>query len=223
MSNNKQMSTHPAHIYRPYNDYLKSDNHAEMHKCLLDTGESFLTYLVGIMFGEYKRSGEISDKLESEFYKYSSRKPSFGVFQSFLRILSNEMNQTILADKFEKGKKYAAVSDFIFHYKLLKEVIDDGLDNGFNEAVESNLKGRTAGQNGLMDFFDTFIQIRNISAHPDGKAGPSKDWENNNPKPPKKDKEGMKEYLGKMKPVLRKWPLGDEYYEFINPHMNAAL
>ena len=24
-----------------------------------------------------------------------------------------------------------------------------------------------------------------------------------------------------MKPVLRKWPL--DYYEFINPHMNAAL
>ena len=26
MSNNKPLSTHPAHIYRPYNDYLKSDN-----------------------------------------------------------------------------------------------------------------------------------------------------------------------------------------------------
>ena len=115
MSNNKPLSTHPAHIYRPYNDYLKSDNESEMHKSLLDMGESFLTYLVGIMFGEYKRSGEISDKLESEFYKYSSRKPSFGVFLSFLRILSKEMNHTILADKFEKGKKYAAVSDFVFH------------------------------------------------------------------------------------------------------------
>ena len=118
MSNNKPHSSHPAHIYRPHNDYLKSDNEAEMHKCLLDMGESFLTYLVGIMFGEYKRSGEISDKLETEFYKYSSRKPSFGVFLSFMRILSKEMNQTILADKFEKGKKYAAVSDFIFHYKF---------------------------------------------------------------------------------------------------------
>jgi len=223
MSNNKPLSTHPAHIYRPYNDYLKSDNEAEMHKCLLDMGESFLTYLVGIMFGEYKRSGEISDNLESEFYKYSSRKPSFGVFQSFLRILSNEMNQTILADKFEKGKKYAAVSDFISHYELLKDVIDDGLDSGFKEAVESKLKGRSVGQKGLLEFFNIFIQIRNISAHPDGKAGPSKDWKNNNPKPPNKDKEGMKEYLGKMKSVLRKWPLGEKYYAFINPYMFAAL
>ena len=51
MSNNKPLSTHPTHIYRPYNDYLKSDNKAEMHKSLLDMGESFLTYLVGMMFG----------------------------------------------------------------------------------------------------------------------------------------------------------------------------
>ena len=59
-----------------------------------------------------------------------------------------------------------------------------------------------------MDFFDTFIQIRNIYAHPDGKAGPSKDWENNN----KRKKDG-------------RWENDDyyEYYEFINPHMNAAL
>ena len=86
MSNNKPHSSHPAHIYRPHNDYLKSDNEAERHKSLLDMGESFLTYLVGIMFGEYKRSGEISDKLETEFYKYSSRKPSFGVFLSFGKV-----------------------------------------------------------------------------------------------------------------------------------------
>ena len=197
MSNNKPHSSHPAHIYRPHNDYLKSDNEAERHKSLLDMGESFLTYLVGIMFGEYKRSGEISDKLETEFYKYSSRKPSFGVFLSFMRILSNEMNQTILADKFEKGKKYAAVSDFIFHFNVLKTVINEGCDNGFDAAVEPILKGRTAGQNGLMDFFDTFIMIRNIYAHPDDKAGP--------------------------KDNKRKWPLGDDYYEYINPHMNAAL
>ena len=48
-----------------------------------------------------------------------------------------------------------------------------------------------------MDFFDTFIMIRNIYAHPDDKAGP--------------------------KDNKRKWPLGDDYYEYINPHMNAAL
>ena len=85
MSNNKPHCSHPAHIYRPHNDYLKSDNEAERHKSLLEMGESFLTYLVGIMFGEYKRSEEINEKLEAEFYKYLAVKLSFGHFQAFLR------------------------------------------------------------------------------------------------------------------------------------------
>ena len=191
------LTRYPSHIARPFTAFTQANDEGAMHKSLLDMGESFLTYLVGIMFGEYKRSGEISDRLESEFYKYSSRKPSFGVFLSFMRLLSKEMNETILSDKFDKGKKYASVSDFVFHFSMLKTVIDEGLDSGFSERAESLMKGRTAGQKGLMDFFDTFIMIRNIYAHPDEKAGP--------------------------KDNKRKWPLGDEYYEYINPHMNAAL
>ena len=80
------------------------------HKSLLEMGESFLSYLVGIMFGEYKRSEEINDNLEAEFYKYSRRKLSFGHFQAFLRDhLSKDLSNTILSDKFEKSKTYAAV------------------------------------------------------------------------------------------------------------------
>jgi predicted nucleic acid-binding Zn-ribbon protein len=191
------ITRYPSHIARPFTAFTQADDESAMHKSLLDMGESFLTYLVGIMFGEYKRSGEISDRLESEFYKYSSRKPSFGVFLSFMRLLSKEMNETILSDKFDKGKKYGSVSDFIFHFNMLKTVIDEGLDSGFSERAESLMKGRTAGQKGLMDFFDTFIMIRNIYAHPDEKAGP--------------------------KDNKRKWPLGDDYYAFINPLMHAAL
>jgi len=193
----EKIKNYPSHIARPFTAFTQADDESAMHKSLLDMGESFLTYLVGIMFGEYKRSGEISDRLESEFYKYSSRKPSFGVFLSFMRLLSKEMNETILSDKFEKGKKYASVSDFVLHFSMLKTVIDEGLDSGFSERADSLMKGRTAGQKGLMDFFDTFIVIRNIYAHPDEKAGP--------------------------KDNKRKWPLGDDYYAFINPLMHAAL
>ena len=219
----EKIKNYPSHIARPFTAFTQADDESAMHKSLLDMGESFLTYLVGIMFGEYKRSGEISDRLESEFYKYSSRKPSFGVFLSFMRLLSKEMNETILSDKFDKGKKYGSVSDFVFHFSMLKTVIDEGLDSGFSERAESLMKGRTAGQKSLMDFFDTFIIIRNIYAHPDDKAGPSEEWKNNNPKPPKKDKAGMDAYNVKMKSALRKWPLGDDYYSFINPLMHAAL
>ena len=83
MSNSKLLPTHPAHIYRPYNDYLKSDNEAERHKSLLEMGESFLSYLVGIMFGEYKRSEEINEKLEAEFYKYSAENLVLAIFKLF--------------------------------------------------------------------------------------------------------------------------------------------
>jgi hypothetical protein len=219
----EKIKNYPSHIARPFTAFTQADDESAMHKSLLDMGESFLTYLVGIMFGEYKRSGEISDRLESEFYKYSSRKPSFGVFLSFMRMLSTEMKNTILTDKFEKGKKYLAVSEFISEFELLKKVINDGADDEFYEKVEALRKGHTAGQKGLMDFYNIFISIRNTYAHPDDKAGPSEEWKNNNPKPPKKDKTGMDEYNVKMSSALRKWPLSDDYYSFINPLMHAAL
>ena len=88
-------------------------------------------------------------------------------------------------------------SEFIFEFDLLKEIIDAGSDDGFSGKIDSLRKGKSIGKKGLIDFFDTFIMIRNIYAHPDDKAGP--------------------------KDNKRKWPLGDDYYEYINPHMNAAL
>tara|TARA_B100002003_G_scaffold10468_1_gene8959 strand:- start:324 stop:2837 length:2514 start_codon:yes stop_codon:yes gene_type:complete len=197
MSFEKTLGHYPAQISRPFITYTKAEDEGAMHKALLDLGESFLTYLVGIMFGEYKRSGEISDRLESEFYKFSSRQPSFGVFLSFMRMLSKEMKDTIIADKFEKGKKYQSVSEFIFEFSLLKQVINEGADEEFTDNVETLKKGKSVGQKGLMDFFDTFIMIRNIYAHPEEKAGP--------------------------KDAKRKWPLEDEYYSYINPLMHAAL
>ena len=56
---------YPAHIVRPFNAYEQADEESAMHKSLLDLGESLLTYIVGIMFGEYKKSGKISEKLET--------------------------------------------------------------------------------------------------------------------------------------------------------------
>lgn len=190
-----KLKEYPTQIVRPFNAYQNAEEESSMHKSLLDIGESLLTYIVGIMFGEYKKSGEINEKLESEFYKYSSRKPSFGVFLSFMRLMSKELKETILIDKFDR--KYELVSDFVFEFELLKQVINEGADADFFVKVESLRKGRSAGKKGLIDFFDSFIMIRNIYAHPDEKAGP-------------KDKK-------------RTWPMIDEYYTFINTHMSLAL
>ena len=194
----ERLNQYPTQIVGPFKSAEKANDEAAMHKSLLDMGESFLTYLVGIMFGEYKRSGEINEDLETEFYKFSSRKPSFGVFLAFLRDhLSKDLSNTILSDKFEKSKTYEAASEFIFEFDLLKQIINDGSDDGFSDKVESLRKGRSIGKKGLIEFFNTFIMIRNIFAHPDEKAGP--------------------------KDNKRKWPLGEEYYAFINPYMLAAL
>ena len=193
----ENIKEYPKDIVQPFNAYEQAADESAMHKSLLDLGESLLTYMVGVMFGEYKRSGTISEKLETEFYKYSSRKPSFGVFLSFMRILSKEMGTTILSDKFDKSKKYEFSSEFIFEFDLLKQAINDGADEGFSDKLDSLRKGRSAGQKGLIEFFDTFIMIRNTYAHPEDKAGP--------------------------KDNKRKWPLTEEYYEIINPHMHGAL
>jgi hypothetical protein len=63
---------YPAHIVGPFNAYEQANDEGAMHKSLLDLGESLLTYIVGIMFGEYKKSGKISEILETELYKYTS-------------------------------------------------------------------------------------------------------------------------------------------------------
>ena len=194
----QNIKEYPKDIVQPFNEYDKANDEGAMHKSLLDLGESLLTYLVGVMFGEYKRSENVSEKLETEFYKHSSRKPSFGVFLNFMRILSNEMDRTILSDKFEKSKKYESASEFIYEFDLLKKVINEGADDGFSEKMDSfRQKNQVVAQKGLMDFYNTFINIRNIYAHPEDKAG--------------------------HKDNKRKWPLTSEYYETINSHMHGAL
>lgn len=174
----------------------KAENDGAKHKLLLDLGETFLKYLTGIMFGEYKNKEEILKKLETELYKRSGRSPSFGVYLSFLRHLTHAVEGSILADKFQKNKKYELASIFISEFELIKNNIDSGIDESFTRNIE--LKRKTSiGQKTLIEFYDQFIIIRNIYAHPEEKAGP--------------------------KNKKRKWPLGDEYYEFINPLLQTAL
>ena len=188
---------YPTQIVKPINAASKTDSPAALHKALLDIGESILVYITGILFGEYKRSGEINETVEAEFYKYSSRKPSFGVFLSFMRMLSKAQIPSILSGRFEKSMEYPAVSEFVVMFDLLKNIVTDGHDSGFVICVGQAKQGRTVPKKGVIDFFNTFVMIRNIYAHPEDKAGPKQN--------------------------KRKWPLGDEYFNFINPFMQSAL
>ena len=192
----KSLNKYPTSLVQLYLACEKAEDESAKHKLLLDLGETFLTYLTGIMFGEYKNKEEILKKLETELYKRSGRSPSFGVYLSFLRHLTLAVEESILADKFQKNKKYELASKFISEFELIKNNIDAGIDESFTRNIE--LKRKTSiGQKTLIEFYDQFIIIRNIYAHPEEKAGPK----NNK----------------------RKWPLGNEYYQFINPLLQSAL
>ena len=190
------LEAYPQRIVKPLLELEKTSDMAAEHKLLIDLGETLLTHITGIIFGEYKSNWNIDEVLEAEFYRNAKRKPSFGVFLSLLRLLMKAEGKSICDDNFDKGCNYPALSEFIFCYNLLKnDVINKGNDSGFNEALDRLKKGRTVAAKSGLDFFETFVTIRNAYAHPEEKA----------------------------KNPLRNWPLGDEYYAIINPLMKDAL
>ena len=190
------LETCPQRIVKPLIELEKTPDLASEHKLLLDLGETLLTHITGIIFGEYKRNWDIDEALESEFYRNAKKKPSFGVFLGLLRLLMKADGKSVCDEYFEKGKSYPAVSEFVFNYNLLKsEVVNKGQDSGFAEALEPLKKGRTVASKSGLDFFESFVAVRNTYAHPEEKA----------------------------KNPLRNWPMGDEYYGLINPLMKEAL
>ena len=190
------LETYPQRIVKPLIELEKTTDLAAEHKLLLDLGETLLTHITGIIFGEYKRNWDIDEALESEFYRNAKKKPSFGVFLGLLRLLMKADGKSVCDEYFEKGKSYPAVSEFVFNYNLLKsEVVNKGHDSGFKEVLEPLKKGRTVASKSGLDFFESFVAVRNTYAHPEEKA----------------------------KNPLRNWPMGDEYYGLINPLMKEAL
>jgi len=190
------LETYPQRIVKPLIELEKTTDLASEHKLLLDLGETLLTHITGIIFGEYKRNWDINEALEAEFYRNAKKKPSFGVFLGLLRLLMKADGKSVCDEYFEKGKSYPAVSEFVFNYDLLKrEVVNKGQDSGFTEALEPLKKGRTVASKSGLDFFESFVAVRNTYAHPEEKA----------------------------KNPLRNWPMGDEYYGLINPLMKEAL
>ena len=74
--------------------------------------------------------------------------------------------QSVCDEYFDKGRSYPAVSEFVFNYELLKSgVVNKGLDSGFKEALEPLKKGRTVGAKSGLEFFESFVTVRNTYAH----------------------------------------------------------
>ena len=191
----KPVEDYPQALVQPMVELDKSKDPASTHKALLDLGEALLVYLTGIQFGEYRKSWPIDEQIEAEFYKNAKRKPSFGVFLGFLRLLVKAEGQSILDYLFHKQAQFEAVSEYVLVYDLLSQVINQGQDDNFQPAVEELKQGRTVAKRNLINFYDSFISMRNSYAHPEDKA--------KNPE--------------------RKWPLGQDYYNLINPYVQAGL
>jgi len=191
------MTEYPAKIARPFNQLQSSSDPKAIHKSLLDLAEGLLDYLIAFIFGEYKQSSFISEKLEAEFYKNTSRQVSAGVKVGFLRLLSTQFNNSVLSKKINVKNKYLSAGDFALTFDLLKIIIDDGHDSGFSKQLEKLRKGRSRKQIGINEFYDNFIRVRNIYAHPENKAG------------------------GKKSP--RDWPLNNDFFNIINPVLRSSL
>lgn len=168
----------------------------ERHKTLLDLGESLLIYLVAILLGEYRKNKLFVESLELEFYRLSSRNISMGNYQSLSRLLIKNNTKSLLYNIITDKEKYNSIGIFELEFTLLKNAIDNGDDRNFSESMQIFRKGRNIPRKNISDFFDTLVTVRNIFAHPEGKAG-------------KIDK--------------RNWPLNDEYFDTINIPLQIAL
>jgi len=191
----KELVEYPIVLAHPLTEIAKCKDAASQHKAILDLGETLLIYLTGILFGEYKRYWPVNEKIEAELYKNAKRKPSFGVFLGFLRSLVKADGESILDHLFHKKLQLEAVSEFVFVYDLLTKVINQGQDDSFQVEIDKLKKERSSSARVLLNFYDSFISMRNNYAHPDDKA--------KNPE--------------------RKWPLGEDYYNIANPYALAGL
>lgn len=186
----------PSRLSKPIRHVREAEDGLNRHKALIDLGESLLQYLVGILLGEYRRQAVADEVMETEFYRFSSRKLSMGSYQSFLRLLSKHFQGSILGARLNDRKLYPAIGTLELEFALLRQVVDEGADQGFAVLMEPLRHGRNPGLKSLPEFFDTLVMIRNIWAHPEDKAG---------------------------KEVKRKWPLVDEYFRMINDPLEQVL
>ena len=64
-----EIDKYPSKISKPYLEVEGSSDPRAVHKSLLDLGEGLLDYLVAFMFGEYKQSGKIDERLWQSFIR----------------------------------------------------------------------------------------------------------------------------------------------------------
>lgn len=193
----------PGHLSKALKNIQNAKEKAAENKMLLDTGENLVMYLASFVLGEYRKF-ELEDiKFEKSFYANRANL-SFGIYLGFIRegmkVIQKEKKNGLLEPYFVKNDVYDDISKFIHAFDILKKFVNNGGTSGFVDELAKNQK-QNYGKTNILEFFNTFIELRNRTAHP--------------------HKEIMDKQSGISKTVT--WPFSDEYFDYMNPFTKSAL
>jgi len=187
----------PGNFSKTIHELARTREKSAKQKYLLDLGESLVMHLAGFLLAEYKDCGAIHIDLEKDFLK-NNKNLSFGIYLQFIRKTGNFLHQIGKDSKIHQlllGKnEIPEIGQFIKAYAAIKDVIDNQKEQVLK--IAADLKANeNSGKLNLLDFFNSFIEIRNRVAHP------------------------HKEVKGKH----ISWPFNEDYFDSINPYIEKAL
>jgi hypothetical protein len=187
----------PKGLSKTIIDLAQSREKSAKQKYLLDLGESLVMHLAAFLLAEYKECGTVNIELEKDFLK-NNKNLSFGIYLQFLRKTANFLHTIAKDSKIHQlllGKNdFPEIGKFIKAYEAIKDAINNQKNVSLKEVAVAKTK-ENSGKLNLLDFFNSFIEIRNRVAHP------------------------HKEVKG----VMITWPFNEDYFDSINPYMEQAL
>lgn len=190
----------PQSLNHSFYKAKENNERAGKHKDFINFGESLLIYLCGFIVGEYRNSQHEEVKYEKLFFS-NNKNLSTGTYLMFLRegvkILKSINYDTAISQKVIGKNQMNDIAKFHIAFSSIKKIINSGESTGFNKTIEEELAKRNQNfpKTNLLEFFNTFIELRNRVAHP------------------------HKEVKG----LSVTWPSSTEYYEAINIYLENAF
>ena len=186
----------PKNLEKTISDLARAREKAAKQKYLLDLGESLVMHLCSFVLGEYKDKGFVSIDLEKSFLK-NSKNVSFGIYLGWLRESSKFLNSQGSPSQTQQllhgSNEFIELSAFSKSFEVLKGLVENEATD-YQSPINLALKNNLPKVN-LLQFFDSFIQLRNRVAHP------------------------HKEVKGKMVT----WPFTEPYFDAVNLSLEQAL
>ena len=186
----------PKNLEKTISDLARAREKAAKQKYLLDLGESLVMHLCSFVLGEYKDKGLVSIELEKSFLK-NSKNVSFGIYLGWLRESSKFLNSQGSPSQIQQllhgSGEFQELSRFSKSFEVLKGLVENEATD-YQTPINLALKNNLPKVN-LIQFFDSFIQLRNRVAHP------------------------HKEVKGKMVT----WPFTEPYFDAVNLYLEQAL